>query len=564
MELRQEKIGNVDPTALAGYCGHYKLSRNLVVTVTRDGGRLFVHAAGQPRLELFPETDRDFFAKMADVQLAFITDKHGRAIQLVLNQNGAATPATRIDEAAARQIEDDIEKRRQAQTPAPGTEAALRRTIEELRSGQPNYDLMSPMLAAVTRQRLPDARALIGRLGSVVSTAFEAIGPEGADAYEVKFANGPAECRILLDDDGKVDLFGIFAKTPPTTDASPSSRPQPSRLSEAGAIAAIRGELQAATDAGRFAGAVMIGKDGAPVFQAAYGYADLESRTPNEIETKFRIGSMNKMFTAVAVLQLVQAGKVRLADPIGHFLTDYPNQNVASKVTVDHLLSHTGGTGDIFGPEFQAHRRELRELKDYTALYGARDLAFEPGSRWSYSNYGFVLLGALIEQVTGQSYYDYVGDHVQMPAGMTATGSLPETAGVPGLSTGYVRSGSKVLPNTDTLPYRGTSAGGGYSTVGDLIRFATALTSHKLIDRDYTDLATTGRVDMEVGKYGYGFFDRTQNGVRYYGHDGGALGMNGDLRVFPRSHYVVAVLSNLDPPAASRIAEFASDRLPER
>ena len=117
---------------------------------------------------------------------------------------------------------------------------------------------------------------------------------------------------------------------------------------------------------------------------------------------------MNKMFTAVATLQLVEAGKLALDDPIGKYLPDYPNKEVASKVTVRHLLTHTGGTGDIFGPEFEQHRLKLREHRDYVKLYGARGLTHEPGARFEYSNYGFVLLGALIEKVSGESYYDYV------------------------------------------------------------------------------------------------------------------------------------------------------------
>ena len=116
---------------------------------------------------------------------------------------------------------------------------------------------------------------------------------------------------------------------------------------------------------------------------------------------------MNKMFTAVAILQLVEAGKVELTAPLGTYLTHYPNRDVA-KVTIHQLLTHTGGTGDIFGPDFDLHRTELRTLADYVQLYGTRGLEFQPGSDWSYSNYGFILLGRVIEKVTGQSYYDYV------------------------------------------------------------------------------------------------------------------------------------------------------------
>jgi len=118
-------------------------------------------------------------------------------------------------------------------------------------------------------------------------------------------------------------------------------------------------ERRAAED--KFSGAVLIAKDGQPVLEAAYGYADRENRTTNTVETKFRFGSMGKMFTGVAVLQLVQAGKMKLEDQIAKYLPDYPNQDVAN-ITIYQLLTHTGGTGDIFSPEYEAHREKLKEL----------------------------------------------------------------------------------------------------------------------------------------------------------------------------------------------------------
>jgi CubicO group peptidase (beta-lactamase class C family) len=334
------------------------------------------------------------------------------------------------------------------------------------------------------------------------------------------------------------------------------------RLNEADLVTALRAKLAADAAAGTFAGAVMLAKDGRTMFDGAYGLADRGKRIANTLDTRFRIGSMNKMFTAVAILQLVQAGTVRLDAPLGTYLTDYPNKDVASKVTIHHLLTHTGGTGDIFGPQFVAKRRELRTLQDYVRLYGTRGLEFEPGSQWSYSNYGFVLLGAVIEKVSGQSYYDYVASHVFAPAGMSSTASMPEDSVVPNRSVGYTRNGRTLESNAAELPYRGSSAGGGYSTVGDLLRFATALREHKLLNAHYTELLTTGKVDARGAKYAYGFIDRAVGGVRFIGHGGGAPGMNGDLQIDPRSGYVIAVLSNLDPPAAQRVADFITNRLP--
>ena len=338
------------------------------------------------------------------------------------------------------------------------------------------------------------------------------------------------------------------------------------RLTEDEAITGIQDVLREATAADRFSGTVLIEKNGQVLFSRAYGLADRERGVPNTLQTRFRVGSMNKMFTGVAVLQLAEAGKVELTAPVGEYLTGYRNRDVAAKVTVHHLLTHTGGTGDIFGPEFQAQRQELRTLDDYVRLYADRGPEFEPGSQWKYSNYGYILLGAVIGKVTGQTYYDYVEAHIYEPAHMTATGSQPEHQPVPGLSVGYMKPPGTAtwMPNSETLPYRGTSAGGGYSTAGDLTRFAQALLGHQLLSPDSTRLLITGKVDAAPGiRYAYGFVDRRDiEGNGTVGHNGGAPGMNGDLRVYPQSGYITVVLANMDPPAAGRIATWLDARLP--
>ena len=338
-----------------------------------------------------------------------------------------------------------------------------------------------------------------------------------------------------------------------------------SRLNQSELITALRAKLEKDSAADKFSGAVLLAKDGKPIFTGAYGMADREKKIPNTLNTKFRIGSMNKMFTAVSILQLVQAGKISLSDPVGKYLTDYPNQDIATKVTIQQLLTHTGGTGDFFGPQFDAHRLELKTLQDYIKLYGERAPEFEPGSRWEYSNYGFLMLGVVVERVSGKNYYDYVSENIYKPAGMASTGSFPEDQDVPERSVGYTQSdGNKLQPNTDTLPYRGTSAGGGYCTVEDFLRFANALTNHKLLNAQNTELLTSGKVNTRRGdKYAFGFMDNgAGTAMRHFGHGGGAPGMNGDLQIFPQSGYVVVVLSNLDPPAASRISDFIVNRLP--
>lgn len=336
-------------------------------------------------------------------------------------------------------------------------------------------------------------------------------------------------------------------------------------LNEKELIARTQQRVQELVSADKFAGAVLIARNGQPIFAQACGLADRERHIPNTLRTRFRIGSMNKMFTAVAIFQLVKAGRLELDEPIGRYLTDYPNKELASKVTIRQLLSHTGGTGDFFGPEFDKHRLELRTHEDYVQLFGARPVRFEPGSRWEYSNYGFLILGAVIDRVSGQNYFEYVRDHVYAPAGMTSTGSEPEDQPVSDRSVGYTKEGGNTWhPNANFLPYRGMSAGGGYTTVGDLLRFANALQEHKLLDAHDTEMLTTGHVATPGGgHYAYGFADAIVNGSRCFGHGGGSPGMNGDLEICPEAGYVVAVLANIDPPAAQRISSFVVNRLPE-
>lgn len=338
-------------------------------------------------------------------------------------------------------------------------------------------------------------------------------------------------------------------------DVPPPPRLQPTEL---GAVA--NAKAQELARSGRFAGVVLIAKDGRPLLDAVYGAADWAAQRPNTLQTQFRFGSMGKMFTAVAIMQLAQAGKLDLSAPIGRYLKDYPNAEVASKVTTDMLLTHTGGTGDIFGSQFTAHRDTLHDGKDYVAFYGARPPQFTPGSQTAYSNYGFILLGRIVEEASGLSYDTYIKRYIFSPAGMTATGNQPERLRLPRRAISYMTRDGALTSAASTLPYRGTAAGGGYSTSDDLLRFANALMSNRLLDADHTRLLTTG------GPAGtalhYDFSATTSEGRRYFGHAGGAPGMSGELRIFPGNAYTVVVLANRDPPVAGVIASFISDRLP--
>jgi CubicO group peptidase (beta-lactamase class C family) len=397
----------------------------------------------------------------------------------------------------------------------------------------------------------------------------------GFELRKIEDASTPTKLAALVQERGSDQFARLVLNVEPADpyrilDMALNAIPRPAEftlphLSENELVETLRKKLQEETAADRFAGAVLVAKNGKPIFAQAYGLADREHKISNTLETRFRIGSMNKMITAVATLQLVEAGKLGLNDPLGKYLTDYPNKDLAAKVTIHQLLTHQGGTGDFFGPEFDKHRLELRTLQDYVKLYGDRALKFEPGSRWEYSNYGFLLLGVVIEKVTGESYYTYVREHIYTPVGMVSTDSEPEDQVVKDRSIGYTKMGGRsgLQPNTETLPYRGTSAGGGYSTVEDLLKFANALQENKLLNAHSVEMLTTGKAGTPQNSYAYGFEEHTINGARCFGHGGGAPGMNGDLKICVNPRYVVVALANLDPPAATRISDFIANRLPK-
>lgn len=347
------------------------------------------------------------------------------------------------------------------------------------------------------------------------------------------------------------------------TDRVPEGVAPQAALSRSEWVAAVRNRAEERAAQDRFAGAVLLARDAEVLFQQAYGFADATARQANTVETQFRFGSMGKMFTAVAIMQLIEAGKIDPSAPIGQYLPGYANRAIADKVTVAHLLSHTGGTGDIFGPEFNEHRSELRDPADYVALFQDRAPQFEPGTRAAYSNYGFMLMGRIIETVSGSRYDDYVARHIWNPAGMASTGNLPESVTLPLRAVGYMGPPGQLASADDTLPYRGTPAGGGYSTVGDFSRFAAAIVEGKLIKPETLDRLVEGGVTLPDGTLvPYDFGGTLPGKGRWIGHGGAAPGMSGLLMHFLDSGYTVVALANRDSPASDGIVNFAANRLP--
>ncbi|HKP71333.1 MAG TPA: serine hydrolase domain-containing protein [Pyrinomonadaceae bacterium] len=331
----------------------------------------------------------------------------------------------------------------------------------------------------------------------------------------------------------------------------------PAAPDEAAMLKQIEGVLDKAVADDTFSGAVLVARGGVPVFRKAYGMANKEKNAPNRPDTKFNLGSMNKMFTAIAVAQLAERGKLSFDDTVAKHLPDYPNREAAAKITIHHLLTHTSGLGNYMTDAWEKNRANVKQVSDLLPYFADEPLKFAPGAGWQYSNAGFVVLGLIVEKLSGQSYYDYVKQHVFKPAGMKDTDSYESARDIPNLATGYTRVGADGRPhrdeprraNTFTLPLKGSPAGGGYSTLDDLLKFDRALRSHKLLGAKYTELVTTGKVDAPFGKYAYGFGDSRVAGKRYVGHNGGAPGVAAQFESYTETGYTLVVLANYDPPA---------------
>jgi len=334
----------------------------------------------------------------------------------------------------------------------------------------------------------------------------------------------------------------------------------------------LDGYLNTLVAENKLSGVVLVAKDGVAVASKAAGIANKATNAPIDLNTKFNLGSMNKMFTAVAIAQLAQAGKLSFTDTVGKHLPDYPNKEVADKVTIHQLLTHTSGMGMYFGQKFKEQREKLVTVAAHLPLFAADPLAFPPGEKFQYSNAAYMLLGAIIEKVSGQDYYSYVQEHIYKPAGMNDTGFYDPAKETPNLAVGYTKMSpdgqpqAEIRDNTNLREVRGGPAGGGFSTAPDLVKFQQALFSYKLLDKAHTELVTTGKVDgpRGMGKYGYGFGDNNAGGKHSVGHNGGFPGIAANFEMFPESGYTAVALMNTDPPAMMPIAKAIRERIPAK
>jgi len=329
----------------------------------------------------------------------------------------------------------------------------------------------------------------------------------------------------------------------------PQQQPARPPEEESAVLGEVRSLVEQQSKAGEFSGTVLIARGEDVLWQGAFGFANQVAHIANQTDTRFDLGSIAKAFTRVAIAQLVDQGKLKLTDKVGAYLPDYPNQTVRDQVTIEQLLDMRSGIGDFFGERFrQAPKDKIRALRDYLPFFASDPLLFPPGTGQQYSNGGYVVLGLIIESVTGQSYYDYVQKNVFERAGMKNSEFGLRTGNDPKQAIGYTRRpgvgleplpGAELHSNLNILPARGSSAGSAQSTAADLLTFVEALSKGKLAGP-----TTLEKVDLHPGGMGIA---------------GGAAGVNAavDSGILSagRATYTVIVMSNFDPPSAEGLIE---------
>ncbi|MBM4003259.1 MAG: serine hydrolase [Planctomycetes bacterium] len=294
--------------------------------------------------------------------------------------------------------------------------------------------------------------------------------------------------------------------------------------------------------------AVLIARDGKVVFQAGFGFADIESKTPVTPETKFRIGSITKQFTAAAIVRLAEQGKLALADPLAKFFPDIPQ---GDKVTVQQLLTHTSGIHSYTEkPDFMLRVTKPIEPRYLIEWFRDDPPDFAPGKGFHYNNSAYFLLGEIVAQVGGKPYGDFLRDTFFEPLGLKDTGVFVNSQPPPSMAIGYSFADGKTHPAIDWDMSWAGGAGALYSTVGDLYRWNDALFAGKVIGEASLKAATTPvelPADVDGMNYGFGLMMYEISRLPAIGHGGGLNGWSTNLVYLPAQKCTVVVLTNAMP-----------------
>jgi CubicO group peptidase (beta-lactamase class C family) len=387
------------------------------------------------------------------------------------------------------------------------------------------------------------------RLGAEAETAVARAKLTGLP-YCLTLKSQTVEGRRLITDFTAIDLplpASSLLRTPTPAEISRTIIPLMDRLSRADA----------------FSGVILIARNGRPFLRRAYGRASIAYEQPVSFDTRFSTASIGKSFTAVVIGSLFDEGRLSLDDLVGRHLPDYPDAAVRDRITIRQLLTHTSGLGPqsefTNSPLWPARRMRIRTVADHLPLITGHPLEGEPGAQYIYSNAGFVILGLIIEKLTGRSYYDVVSERVFGPAGMTRSLYHEIDHEDPDIATGlthFVEEGDDYrfrlgprLNATIQGSAKGGSHGGAHVTADDLLRFITAVRAARLTSPSTAQLLTRpkGAARPDGARSGLGFQILVQNGHTIIGHRGGDIGISAFVHHFVESGYTTIVLSNYDP-----------------
>jgi len=315
-------------------------------------------------------------------------------------------------------------------------------------------------------------------------------------------------------------------------------------------IARMEEVIRSYTSDHRFMGTVLVARGEQTLLSKGYGSANLEWDVPNSPNTKFRLGSITKQFTAASILLLQERGKLKINDPVKTYMPDAPA--AWDRVTIFHLLTHTSGIPSFTSfPEYRKWEPFPVTPAEEVAWFRDKPLEFVPGEKWNYSNSGYVLLGYLIEKITGVTYEQFLRDNIFTPLGMRDSGFDSNSAIIPRRAAGYSRD-KNGLVNTGfihmSIPF---SAGSLYSTTLDLLKWEQGLFGGKVLSAASREIMTT----PFKNNYACGLFVDTKNGRKKVSHPGGIEGFNTELAYYPADKLTVVVLANVNGAAPGDIAD---------
>lgn len=428
--------------------------------------------------------------------------------------------------------------------------------------------LLDAKLSAGARQPREEIERYLSGIrgqGGSVTVGASRVTARGTAVVELWARGGDAgvEVAIFPDPADSTRLMRVVLNRPLRRGGEFRAFPR-ERMDDARIAGLIGGELRRLADADQFSGVVLVARADDVLFHEAYGLESPVTRRPNTTRTRFHLASQGKMFTSIAIAQLVEQGKISLDDTVGELLPGQPWTEQARAVTLRQLLSHTSGMGGLFDRPNYPEGHVFRTATERLSIFAAEPLLFAPGERWSYSNEGFETLGAIVEAQTGVRYNDYVREHVLLPSGMA--NALPDAP--------YDSLTDRAIPSphqaddylgvrTRTTASRGWNAGGaggGHARAEDLFRFARALIAERLVSRSMLDTLTAPRYTWAPDRptYAYGFETRQVNGRTVFGHGGGGprgTAICTDLDVFADGTYSVVVMTNYDAPFCTTVKE---------